>query len=261
MIQVIERFHKIMLAVSRDKNANCSVSELAAILNISTSACANIVKTMVELGYLRSLGPRQNYKMGDMPYYIARHGKFHQALIATARPLLEKMMLEINELAVLVVEHNGRRCELLRMESNNLLQVKSPNNLDSLMTSPTGCVILAGKTEEYRESYWKNCADKENCPQAKSFKKFNDACKKINKEERIILEPKETDYLKRMQLSARMAFPIYKNGETAAALGLVVPMIRFSADENRNKIMETASETAQKISEKLTGGADENKKN
>ena len=54
MIQVLERFAKIMNHVSAHDEAPCRLRDLAAMLGVSPSACANIVSSMVKLGYLES---------------------------------------------------------------------------------------------------------------------------------------------------------------------------------------------------------------
>jgi DNA-binding IclR family transcriptional regulator len=226
------------------------MTEMANLLGISVSACSNIVKTMVELGYLRSLGPRQNYVIGDTPYFLARHGEFQQALISTARPLVQDLVDEINEEATLVVEHNGERCALLRVKDNNLLQVKWPTRLSGMSTCATGCVILSGRTTEERRNYWNS--EDENCLHAKTFAEFNAACDKIARDKYLVLEPEEPDYLKKLQLSIAMGFPIFSNDDVIASLGLIVPMVRFTSEEDRSRILAAAQKTAADISDQLS---------
>ncbi len=250
VIQVIERFHKVMLAVSRTKGASCSMSEMAELLGISVSACSNIVKTMVELGYLRSLGPRQPYVMGDTPYFLARHADFKQALISTARPLVQNLVDEINEEATLVIEHNGERCALLRVKDNNLLQVKWPTRMSGMTSCATGCVILSGRTRDERRTYWQQ--EEDNCLNAKTFAEFNAACEKVFREGQLVLEPEEPDRSKKMQLLISMAFPIFSNDEVIAALGLRMPMVRFTSKEDRLRILSAVRKTALDISEQLS---------
>ena len=82
MIQVIERFHKIIELVSDEPDRAHALSEFVEAINVSAPACSNIVRTMTELGYLRSLGPRRGFVMGDTPFFLTRRGHENQTKAA-----------------------------------------------------------------------------------------------------------------------------------------------------------------------------------
>ena len=70
MIQVLERFHRILLCFAGQPDRPRALGELAERVGISSPACANIVRTMVELGYLRSLGKRRGYLPGPAAFFL-----------------------------------------------------------------------------------------------------------------------------------------------------------------------------------------------
>ncbi len=253
VIQVIKRFHRIILAVARSGGRGCPMGHLAAMLEISVPACSNIVRTMVELGYLRQLGPKLGYVLGDTPYFIARNGAFRQDLIAVTRPYITRLSEETNELVVLVVEHERKRCELMRMESSNHIRINPPESLENLMMSPTGCVILSDKSREERKEYWDEY-EGENCLSLTDFAGFDNECDKIRFEGICILWPQEKDSLKRIQGVVSMAAPIRQGNVVTGSLGMIIPMMRFSTEVEQNVVIGALVDTCSEITSKLDSG-------
>ena len=253
MIQVLGRFHKILLAVSNAGETGCSISELAAMLNVSAPACSNIVRTMVELDYLRSLGPRQKYVLGDMPSFIARNGSFCQALMSVSKQPVSEMGEKINELTVLVVEYNCNRYEIMRIDSKKPIKVEAKLYHDiPLMNCPTGAVILSGKERDFRKKCWDLNKGRPNCLGISDFEGFNKKLDEIRKNGKLILESDEKNLSLKMQTLVTMGFAIYSKGKIVAALGVLVPAMRFHEPQDRERILKTAEETASKITAALS---------
>ena len=59
MIQVINRALNILELVSKERDREFSLSEIANSLNLNASTCANIIKTLVTRGYLEQQGKKQ----------------------------------------------------------------------------------------------------------------------------------------------------------------------------------------------------------
>jgi len=253
VIQVIERFHKILMALSSEKDCSRSMTELAACIDVSVPACSNIVRTMVALGYVRSLGPRRHYVLGDTPYYLARHAQFNETLLAVSRELVSDLSKTLNEFAVLVVEHQEQRCELFHCEGDNELRVRVKYEQQSLLYCPTGCILLSGKDEQSIRNYWDKYHQEGNCLDVSDASQLLKELGKIKKSGKLVLIPRISDPIKRMQISISMAAPIYKNGNIIAALGMIVPMIRFSTKEEQQRITDSMVTTARAISENLSG--------
>jgi DNA-binding IclR family transcriptional regulator len=250
MIQVIERFHKIMEIVSANPEQPHGLSELATALEVSAPACSNIVRTMTELGYLRSLGARRGFVMGDTPFFLTRRGPFRRHLVEPAMPIMEKLEEELNEFVVLVTENNGNRYELIRLEGNAVLRVNPDPKLRNLLQSSTGCTILAHKTAEEVTAYWSTHSKSDNCLHVSSLKELLEKFEKIRQQGYCILEPASKKPEELTNSSVAAGFPVRENGKVIAAVGVMLPALRM-LNGNREKIIAAGLNAAHQIELKL----------
>lgn len=250
MIQVIERFHHIVEYLSAEPETPRTLSELAARIGVSAPACANIVKTMLHLGYVeRAPGGRRGYILGAMPGFLARKG-YKKYLVNTARPFLEQLVREVRELVVLVTESGGRRIELLKLESDSMVQVRQQSNDSScgLFGTATGVVLLSWKTEaEFRE-LWESAGGRDggllrtaDCETARR------KCAAVAAAGYFLSEPQAQEGDDDINRSCTMAFPVFEEGRVVAAVGSRVPLFRFQG-ERREKILDACRRTAAEIS-------------
>jgi DNA-binding IclR family transcriptional regulator len=250
MIQVIERFHKIMDIVAEEPERVRGLSELAVALEVSAPACSNIVRTMTELGYLRSLGPRRGFVMGDTPYYLTRRGQFRRHLVELAMPALKALEEELNEFVVLVTENHGNRFELIRLEGHAQVQVRPNPGLRNLLQSSTGCAMLSYKTPAEIATYWERHGGGGNCLRVNTLEELNRECGKIRKVGYCLLQPtgKKPEELGNYPVTA--GFPVRENQQVVAAVGIMLPALRM-LNGNREKIVAAGLRTAQKIEGRL----------
>ena len=95
MIQVLKRAAVILEHVAARRDRPCRLRDLAALLEISPSACANIVSSMVKLGYLESAG-REGYRLGPAPSLLVRFGMYKRYLSQCAAPCLDELVAAVN---------------------------------------------------------------------------------------------------------------------------------------------------------------------
>lgn len=250
MIQVIERFHKIMDIVSDAPEEAVRLSDLAEALDVSLPTCSGIVKTMTELGYLRSLGPRSGFVMGDTPFFLTRRGPFRRYLVEPAMPLMKKLEEEINEFVVLVTENNGNRHELIRFEGNAVLRVNPGVSIRNLLQSSTGCTILAYKTEDEISKYWNSYPESSNCFCVESLEAFLKECGKIRERGYCLLEPESKKTEDLIDSSVVVAVPVRDGDKVIAAVGIMMPALRM-INGNRDKVISAGCRTAREIESKL----------
>lgn len=250
MIQVIERFHKIMDIISAAPEEAVRLSDLAEALNISLPTCSGITKTMTELGYLRSLGSRNGFVMGDTPYYLTRCGPFRRYLVEPAMPIMKKLEDEINEFVVLVTENNGNRHELIRFEGNAVLRVNPGISMKNLLQSSTGCTILAYKSNEEISAYWSSYSASNNCFNVNSLNEFLEECGNIRKRGYCILEPESRNTEELIDCSVTLAFPVHDGDKVVATVGIMLPALRM-INGNRDKIISSGLRTAKEIEFKI----------
>lgn len=208
MIQVIERFHKILEHIGQHPERGCQLGELAGVLGVSSPACANIVRSMVELGYLNSLGPRRGYTLGATVFALALDTPY-QHLINVARPVMEELSKGHNNLAVLVVESNGKRMELLRMDKESTITVSpySGGHFFSFFKVNTGILLLSFMEKKRIRFFWDRDNGPENILKISDFDKFHRKLLEIARAGELILP-------------ATMSAPIYSGGRVIAALGI-----------------------------------------
>ncbi len=250
MIQVIERFHKIMELVSYEPDRPHALSEFAETIDVSAPACSNIVRTMTELGYLRSLGPRRGFVMGDTPFFLTRRGPFRRHLVEPAMPIMKKLEEKINEFVVLVTENNGNRYELIRLEGNAVLRVTPDPGLRNLLQSATGCAILAHKTDEEIIAYWDSYHSGKNCYRVDNVDDLLKVCRQIREKGYYILESDTDDPQVLMNLSTTIGIPVRENGKVVAAVGIMAPALRMR-NGNRERVIAAGFEAAREIEQKI----------
>ena len=67
MIQVINRALNILEIIAHDHNKEWGLSEIANELELNHGTCANILKTLVQRGYVEQMGLKKGYKLGIWP--------------------------------------------------------------------------------------------------------------------------------------------------------------------------------------------------
>ncbi len=253
MIQVIERFHKLIEYVSEEPERPHSLTELAGVAGVSVQACSNIIRTMVKLRYLESAGERKGYILGSELYYLTRKGPFKKYLAELAEPYIDKLSQEINEFLVLVVECGGRRLELLKLEPDSMIHVRGQNTsgTSDLFRTATGLLMLAYKPEEEFRRFWENRDQSiNNLAGIDEYELMREKCTEIVRNGYYVSEPEIMSGDDKLNGSCTMSFPIVEDGKVIGALGSRVPMFRFEGDR-RERIIVKCIETAALINTEL----------
>src|SRR5690554_7672569 len=101
MIQVINRALNILELVSKEKEREYSLSEIASTLNLNVSTCANIIKTLVNRGYLEQQGRKQGYKLGAQAFYLTGNYSNKKELLRVSMEPLKALRDKLNESCIL----------------------------------------------------------------------------------------------------------------------------------------------------------------
>jgi DNA-binding IclR family transcriptional regulator len=208
VIQVIERFHKILEYVSTNSGRACQLGELAQMLGVSPPACANIVRSMVALGYLNSLGSRRGYVLGAAVFGLSLSTPYRY-LINVARPVMEDLSRGHNTLTVLVVESGGKRMELLRMDKESTITVSpyAEGHFFNLFKVNTGLLLLSFMEKKRIRYFWNRDNGPENILKIDNFDAFYNWTL-------------QTAQAKELILPGTMSAPVYSGGSVIAALGI-----------------------------------------
>ena len=246
MIQVLERASKILDFVADELEEPKSLSAIAAHAGLNPGTCANIVKTLCAHDFLEQVDRKKGYVLGARVYYLARNGPYRRDIVRAAEPLLSRLVAEVQETALVVTLHQGKRSTLLQMDGNQVITVRNDFLLnENIYNTATGRLLLAFLSGAELESFLKmrGMPDNKTWPEATTLKKFKECLNKIRKQGMVCYAKSEV---------IAVAFPIRQEGRVIAALGLFLPEFRFKG-KHKDLILKRMKETAEQISEAITG--------
>ncbi len=248
MIQVIERFHRILTRVVDSRSNGVTAKELADMLGISSAACSNILRTMLELKYLTKGQVRGLYFPGPILQQLTTNDLQDSELISKSKPLLKELAADLGEMVLLVNEKDGKRNELFRFQGKNNILI-APNyrqNISCLFSCTTGILLLAHKSKEARELYWNTTSHQGNIAHVESLDELEEVCRRIIQDGffihgNIFRPPQEPS-----NYNSALAFPVFKNGEVIAAVGLLIPEFRLT-ESHYERIRKECFEVVKKL--------------
>ena len=243
MIQVINRALNILELVSKERDRDFSLGEIANSLNLNASTCANIIITLVNRGYLEQKGIKQGYKLGVQAYYLTGNFSNRKELLKASVIPLQELRDILNESCILTIMKENMRVTLHKELSSQELQVVSNGEEKNIYLTATGRIVLACQNINTQLDFIK----KYGLPGSMWPEVIN---------EKDLID--ELNKIKRKQLAIHFdgAFivgvgaPIYKNGDVVAAIGVYLPEVRFNY-KMQERIFVEISRTAQLISEKM----------
>ena len=243
MIQVINRALNILELVSKERDRDFSLGEIANSLNLNASTCANIIKTLVNRGYLEQKGIKQGYKLGVQAYYLTGNFSNRKELLKASVIPLQELRDILNESCILTIMKENMRVTLHKELSSQELQVVSNGEEKNIYLTATGRIVLACQNINTQLDFIK----KYGLPGSMWPEVIN---------EKDLID--ELNKIKRKQLAIHFdgAFivgvgaPIYKNGDVVAAIGVYLPEVRCNY-KMQERIFVEISRTAQLISEKM----------
>jgi len=244
MIQVIHRAFDILEFVARDRNKEYGLGEISESLGLNKGTCANIMKTLVNRGYLDQAGKKRGYKLGPRAYFLTGSFFLKEELLQVSAEPMKELQGKLNECCILAVMKDNMRYTLHKVSSTQELQVITNNEEKHVYHTATGRMILACMDHPERELFiqkyglpgalWKGVVDKPG----------------------LI---RELDRIKEEQLAIHydgahvtgIGAPVYKNTNVVASLGIYLPEVRFTGPL-KERIYSEISKAASLISEKMT---------
>lgn len=243
MIQVINRALDILEFVSKERKREFFLSEIANNLSLNTSTCANIIKTLVNRGYLEQQEKKQGYKLGPKAYYLTGNFSKKKELMKVSIAPMQELRDKLNESCILAIVKENMRVTLHKEISNHELQVVSNNEEKNVYLTATGRVILACLKDDARTHFIKKYGLPGTMwPGIKSENDLIDELDKIRKKQFAIHF--DGAYI------VGVGAPIYKNGDIVASVGVYLPEVRFTYNVQEQIFFEI-SKTAKQISNKM----------
>ena len=228
MIQVIERVEQILVYLSENRKREVPLTEIADSLNINRATCANILKTLKELGFVEQMSYRKGYILGDKIYSIAGADNDPDRLRTLLKPLVDSLCKEVNENVMLTVIKNDKRIHIHTAEAMHALQVKVIYQM-GIWQATTAKVIVAQYGNEKLNDFLKLVGmPGEEWPQAQT---------RADLEAQLALIRENRCFTVINNHFACMAAPIFKNGEVIASIGYYLPDVRLT--ETTKPLLET----------------------
>ena len=227
MIQVIERVENILTYLSENRKREVPLTEIADTLGMNRATCANILKTMKELGFVEQNSYRKGYIIGEKIYSIAGADIDPDRLKILLKPLIDDLCKEVNENVMLTIIRNDKRYHLYNAEANHAIHAKVIYQM-GVWQATTAKVIIARYGREKLENFLKLAGmPGKDWPQIQSRQDLLENLEHIRQ---------KRCYTVINNHFACMAAPIFKNGEVIASLGYYLPDLRFN--EQSRAILE-----------------------
>ena len=221
MIQVINRSIDILEYVAEEINKPKLMGNIAQDLELNTSTCANIIKTLVSRGLLRKAEDEKGYLIGDRLVEISNGSLGFSDLIDSANRLFSDKSKTLDENCLLAVLKGEKRQVIFNKISTQLIQATTPTE-KLAYDSSTGRLLIAFLNEKELQLYIKKYGlpNKSTWAKATSRIGFFEEIKKIRTQGYALIE----DTVQVVGVAA----PIYKNKKVIASFSIYLPSFRFN---------------------------------
>lgn len=233
MIQVLRRAIGILELVSTDPKG-FTVIELAERLSLNRATCSNIVKTLVDRGYLINVRSARRFILGAQAYGLVRRRYFMHDQVMLAKPFMDKLSQELKVPSVLVTIFQNQ-CYVIYSANPELGTPRDEDivHVKDISEKATGRLLLAYCSEAERNLFFTEHAA---AAQALGPAETRQALFEQIRHETFSV--KESGFLK------GLAVPIYSGDTVVAALGVYMPKTQCPKDQEvaYNKPMQTTAE-------------------
>jgi IclR family KDG regulon transcriptional repressor len=220
MIQVINRSIDILEYVAEEANKPKLMGNIAQDLNLNTSTCANIIKTLVNRGLLRKADDEKGYLIGPRLKEISNGSLGFSDLIDRANHLFnDKKPIEEN--CLIAVLKDDKRQIIFNKPSTQLIQATTPTE-KTAYDSSTGRLLIAFLEERDLHLYIKKYGlpNKNTWSKATSRIGFFEQIEKIKAQGYALIEDT-------VQVVG-VATPIFKGSKVIASFSIYLPSFRFN---------------------------------
>nr|WP_106780720.1 IclR family transcriptional regulator [Lysinibacillus timonensis] len=146
-VQSIERAFIILERLS-EHPSGMQITKLARETNLSKSTVHRLLSTLIELQYVNKDLETERYYISYRALYLTRNILSNSSLISVAKPILQRLVNEINETIHLCLEENGEVVYIDKIESNQTIRMYSSiGSRAPMYCTGVGKMLLSGKDE------------------------------------------------------------------------------------------------------------------
>jgi DNA-binding IclR family transcriptional regulator len=120
------------------------LGELARRTGLSKSTAHRLLATLVHEGYLAQDGREDDYRLGSRLLRFANYARSRSELLRLARPILQRLVRDVDETSMIGVLDGDRLLYLDTIEPTNAVRLtRLPGTVDEPHVSSLGKVLLA----------------------------------------------------------------------------------------------------------------------
>lgn len=244
MIQVVHRALNILEYVAKDGNKPKLMGQIAQDLSLNTATCANIIKTLVQRGYLEKSDLQKGYIIGPQLKELTGKHPPHGKLIAAAKNQMDLISEQLNEKCLLAVLKGDKRQVIYKNNCTQIVQATTPDEKKAYDSS-TGRLLVAMMSDDALEKFVDSYGLPHSSiwPDADSPTKFMAQIQQIRKNRYALIEDSKQ--------VIGIASPVYVKNELVASLSIYLPAFRFS-NTIRKKMIQLCLAGADAISVELS---------
>lgn len=244
MIQVVHRALNILEYVAKDGNKPKPMGQIAQDLDLNTATCANIIKTLVQRGYLEKSDLQKGYILGSQLKELTGKHQPHVKLIAAAKIQMDLISEQLNEKCLLAVLKGDKRQVIYKNNCAQIVQATTPDEKKAYDSS-TGRLLVAMMTDEALDKFVHTYGLPPSSiwPDADSPAKFMAQIQQIRKNRYALIEDSKQ--------VIGIASPVYQHTDLVASLSIYLPAFRFS-NTVRKKMIQLCLAGADEITAQLS---------
>lgn len=222
-IQSVSRAIKILDIVSSENKNSVRLKEIANRLGLGSSTVYYLINTLIDNNFIIQSGNK--YNLGPKSLQLGTSYLENLSIYKIALPILEGLLVEINEIILLYMIENNEFLLLAKMESTHSVKptniIITPNNATA---TAIGKVLVSSLSKDELKIFIKKNGLKKFTKN--TITSFEELCKELEKVKKVefALDREESD----IGVNC-IATPIYNhNGKIVAALGISIPIQRYS---------------------------------
>ncbi len=246
IVQSVERTLNILEIVSNNIKG-IGIKEISEATNLHKSTVHRLLQSLIHKEYVEQDEESGKYFITFKLYELGIKKLEDLDLVKIARPYVEELMKEVNEVVHLVVRDRNYIVYVDKVESNNTIRMVSTVGKRSPMyCSSVGKAILAFKNEEEVKKIWNDSDIKKYTDH--TITDYDLFLKELEKIRTVGYSEDKEEY----EVGVRcVGVPIFNiDGEVEYAISVSAPSSRIT-DENLESIANYTKLYASKISKKI----------
>jgi IclR family transcriptional regulator, KDG regulon repressor len=244
MIKVLDKAFGILEMIARKSPQPIALGNIAMQLQLNKATCSRIISELVAAGYLVRVSRLAGYTVGPRAFALKQSVSYKTAMLEAADPVIRDCAQEIGQSVLMAELCNGRRYILAHHSFNPRVNIElNQLDYDDVYETATGITLLANMPQEDLAEFFKinGLPGKWIWNSGSTLKEITRFLSTVRKQQRIVY----TDST--IKVFSIASFPVFRNGECIAALGLSVPHVEFTGDY-KLKVLKKVAEAANKIS-------------